>query len=99
LISQIYINDWRQKAKWRTDAQVEQDLIISTALQQPVNNLRNRLFRSHREVTRDKFCRSGYIWALRLHYHYAVKCCAVEQGSEITTSGSSGEGSFACAPV
>ena len=32
MIPQIYIDEWRQKVNWQTDAQVEQDLIISRAL-------------------------------------------------------------------
>ena len=32
MIAQNYIEDWRMQANWRTDGQVEQDLIISRAI-------------------------------------------------------------------
>jgi predicted nucleotidyltransferase component of viral defense system len=32
MIAQNYIEDWRMQANWRTDGQVEQDLIISRAV-------------------------------------------------------------------
>ena len=32
MIAQNYIEDWRVQANWRTDGQVEQDLIISRAI-------------------------------------------------------------------
>ena len=32
MIPKAYINEWRDRAPWRLDAQVEQDLIISRAL-------------------------------------------------------------------
>src|SRR5437773_1970781 len=38
MIPQAYINEWRNIAPWATDAQIEQDLILSRALIEVFNN-------------------------------------------------------------
>jgi hypothetical protein len=45
MIPRAFINEWREHAPWRIDAQVEQDLVISRALvdMYSVPELRERL--------------------------------------------------------
>ena len=45
MIPKAFINEWREHAPWRIDAQVEQDLVISRALvdMYSVPELRERL--------------------------------------------------------
>lgn len=38
MINQAYINDWRQKAPWISEEQVEQDLVLSKAIVQMFQN-------------------------------------------------------------
>ncbi|MDD3847569.1 MAG: hypothetical protein PHC90_14570 [Syntrophorhabdaceae bacterium] len=41
MIPKVYVQEWKGRAPWNAEAQVEQDLIISRALMERFMNIRN----------------------------------------------------------